>query len=80
MARDQVGISQEAADEFLGMWARPTCGLKDERNEDDVWIPVEFVLFKSLGYKSEFVMAAETKGRTAREKKTMDSSKHVTEP
>ena len=30
-----VGISQEVADVFLGMWARPTCGLKDERNEVD---------------------------------------------
>ena len=40
-----VGISQKA---------RPTCGLKDERNEVDVWISVEFVLFRSFGHKSRF--------------------------
>ena len=34
------------------MWAKPACGLKNERNEIDVWIPVEFALLRSLGRKS----------------------------
>ena len=63
-----VGISQEVAYEFLGMWARPTCGLQDERNEVDVWIPVEFVLFGSLGHKSLFCAGCGEQGRPARER------------
>ena len=35
---------------FLACGPGPTCGLKDERNEVDVWISVEFVLFRSLGH------------------------------
>ena len=31
-----VGILHEVANEFPGMSARPTYGLKDERNEVDV--------------------------------------------
>ena len=63
-----VNISQEIASEFPGMWARPTCGLKDERNEVDVWIPVEFVLLRSLGHKSWFCAGCRNQGRTARER------------
>ena len=44
-----IGIWHEVANEFPGMWARPTCGLEDERNEVDVWISVKFVLFRFFG-------------------------------
>ena len=63
-----VGISHEIADEFPGMWAKPTCGLKDERNEFYVWILVEFVLLHSLGHKSWFCAGCRDPGRTARER------------
>ena len=62
-----IGISQEAANEFLGMWARPTCALEDERNEVDVWISVEFVLFRSFSQKSWFCAGSRHQGRIARE-------------
>ena len=55
-----VGTSQEEANELLGMWAKPTCGLKDARNEVDVWISVEFVLFRSLGHGPGFVQRPRT--------------------
>ena len=48
------GISHEVANEFPGMWARPACGLEDEGNKVDVWVSVEFVLFRSFGLKSWF--------------------------
>ena len=62
-----LGISQEVANELLGMWARPTCGLKDEGNEVYVWIPVIFVLFRSFGHRSWFCAGYRDQGRTARE-------------
>ena len=50
------------------MWAIPTCGLKDERNEVDVWIPVEFGLLRSLGHKSWFCAGCRNQGRIARKR------------
>ena len=50
------------------MWARPTCGLKNEKNKIDVWVPVEFVLPRSLGHKSWFCACSRDQGRTARER------------
>ena len=49
-----ISVWHEVANEFPGMWARPACGLKNERNEIDVWIPVEFVLLRSFGHMSWF--------------------------
>ena len=63
------------------MWARPTCGLKDERNEIDVWILVEFVLLRSLlAISPGFVVTAETRDGLQEKGATMDTSKYVTEP
>ena len=59
-----IGISHEVANEFPGMWARPTCGLEDEMNEADVWISVKFVGTDGLQEKGA----------------TMDICKYVTEP
>ena len=50
------------------MWARSACGLKDERNEVDVWVLVEFVLLHSLGHESWFCAGSRDQGRTARER------------
>ena len=63
-----VSISQEEVDEFPGMWARLACGLKNERNKIDVWVPVEFGLLRSLGHKSWFCAGSRHQGRTARER------------
>ena len=63
-----VGISKKVADEFLGMWARSTCGLEDGKYEVHVLIPVEFVLFGSLGFKSWFCAGCRDQGRTAKER------------
>ena len=69
-----VSISHEVVNEFPGMWARPTCGLNDERNEVDVWIPVEFVLLRSLGHKSWFCAGSRDQGRIARER---SNNRHI---
>ena len=63
-----VSISQEVANEFPGMWAWPTCCLKDERDKIDVWVPVKFGLLRSLGHKSWFCAGSRDQGRTARER------------
>ena len=47
---------------------RPACGLKNERNEIDVWVPVKFVLLRSLGHKSWFCGGSRDQGRTASER------------
>ena len=62
------------------MWARPTSCLKNERDKIDVWIPVEFVLLRSLGHKAGFVLAAETRDGLQEKGATMETSKYVTEP
>ena len=67
-----IGISHEVANEFPGMWARPTCGLEDERNEVDVVDICQICFFRSFGLKSRDGL--QEKGAT------MDTSKYVTEP
>ena len=62
-----VGISHEIANEFPGMWSRPACGLKNERDQIDVRVPVEFGLLRSLGHKSWFCAGSRNQGRIARE-------------
>ena len=63
-----ISISQQVVNEFPGMWAKPTCGLDDEGNKIDVWVPVEFGLLRSLGHKSWFCAGSGHQGRTARAK------------
>ena len=62
-----VSISQQVVNEFPGMWTRSACCLKDERDQVDVWVPVEFGLLRSLGHKSWFCAGSRHQGRITRE-------------
>ena len=62
-----VSISQQIVNEFPGMWTRSACCLKDERDQVDVWVPVEFGLLRSFGHKSWFCAGSRHQGRIARE-------------
>ena len=41
-----VSISQQIVNEFPGMWTRSASCLKNERDQIDVWVPVEFGLIQ----------------------------------
>ena len=75
-----VSTSQQIVNEFPGMWTRPACGLKNERDQIDVWVPVEFGLLRSLGHKSWFYAGSRNQRRTAREGSNNETSKYVTDP
>ena len=63
------------------MWARPACGLKNERDKIDVWVPVKFGLLRSLGHKSRFCAgSAETRDGLQEKGATIETSKYVIEP
>ena len=62
-----VSISQQIVNEFPGMWTRSASCLKNERDQIDVWVPVEFGLLRSLGHKSWFCAGSRHQGRIARE-------------
>ena len=70
-----ISISQQVANEFPGMWARPACGLKNERNEIDVWVPAAL-----LAISPGFVLAAETRDGLQEKGATTETSKYVTDP
>ena len=48
-------------------------------NKVDVWVPVKFVLLRSLVHKPWFCAGCRDQGRTVREGATMETSKYVTE-
>ena len=45
-----VGVFHEGADELLSMVSRAACGLQDEGDKVDVWVPIKTDLLGSLGH------------------------------
>ena len=62
-----VSISQQIINEFPGMWAGSASCLKNERDKNDVWVPIELGLLRSLSHKSWFCAGSRHQGRIARE-------------
>ena len=75
-----IGVSHEVANEFPGMWARPTCGLMMKGTKLMCGYLSNLFFSALLAMSPGFVLAAETRDGLQEKGATIETPKYVTEP